>query len=86
MCEDEKHLGSEDEEYSEELLYKCTDDKGGDNMDAIMERPSTILESIEESLKQIKEHQEGKRQFRTLKESKALWKKWSEEVENESNR
>jgi len=53
-------------------------------MDAIIKRPSTILESVEESLKQIKEFKEGKRKFKTIDESFANWEKWAKEVEDES--
>lgn len=53
-------------------------------MNAIVERPFTILESIEESFKQIKEFKEGKRQLKTVDESFTEWEKWAKEVEDES--
>ncbi len=36
--------------------------------------------NLEESFKQIKEVEAGKRQFKTLKESKELWKNWAEDI------
>jgi len=54
------------------------------DMNAIVERPFTILESIEESFKQIKEFKEGKRQLKTVDESFTEWEKWAKEVEDES--
>ncbi|CUU45487.1 hypothetical protein [Clostridium beijerinckii] len=48
-----------------------------------LQRPCTILQSIEESFKQIGEYKQGKRQFKSLKESKSLWDKWTKEVEEE---
>ncbi|NRT78100.1 hypothetical protein [Clostridium beijerinckii] len=46
-----------------------------------LQRPCTILQSIEESFKQIGEYKQGKRQFKSLKESQSLWDKWAKEVE-----
>lgn len=60
--------------------------RGDDSMDKIIERPCTILESISQSLREIKEFKSGKRTFRTLDESKKLWNKWIEEVENEESK
>lgn len=62
---------------------KIKEDK---DMDAVVERPCTILESIEESFKQIKEYKEGKRKFKSLEESQALWDKWAKETEDESRK
>ncbi len=53
-----------------------------DNKETI-EIPTTIIESIEESLKQIKEYEEGKRNLSTLKDSIALWKQLITDVEEE---
>lgn len=55
-----------------------------ENMDAVAKRPCTILESVEESFKQIKEKKHGKRKFKSLEESQNLWNKWAKEVEDES--
>ncbi len=60
--------------------------KGVKNMDTIIKRPCTILKSIEDSFKQIKEVENNKKQFKSLKESRALWKQWAKEADNESDR
>lgn len=51
-----------------------------------LQRPCTILQSIEESFKQIGEYKQGKRQFKSLKESQSLWDKWTKEVEENEQR
>lgn len=40
-----------------------------------------VYSNIEENFKQIGEYKQGKRKFKSLKESKSLWDKWVEEVE-----
>jgi hypothetical protein len=47
------------------------------------ERPNTIIESLEQSLKEMKLIREGKLPKRTLEELDALCEQWVEEVENE---
>lgn len=58
--------------------------EGGDNMSTTVLRPCTILESIEDSFRQIKDVENGKKKFKSLNESRALWKQWAEESEDES--
>lgn len=50
----------------------------------VAKRPCTILDSVEESLKQIREFKEGKRNFKSIDESFSEWEKWAKEVEDES--
>lgn len=57
---------------------------GGENMEGIIKRPNTILQSIGKSFKQIDESKKGKRKFKTLEESQKIWDKWIEETDNES--
>lgn len=52
-------------------------------MDAAIKNPSLILDSIDDSFKQIKDYKEGKVKFLSLKESKENWKKWVKETKNE---
>lgn len=60
---------------------------GGVRMNAkTFQRPCTVLQSIEESFKQIGEYKQGKRKFKSLKESQSLWDKWAKEVEEENGR
>lgn len=49
-----------------------------------LQRPCTVLKSIQESFKQIGEYKQGKRKFKSLKESQTLWNEWIEEVEREN--
>lgn len=44
-----------------------------------IKRPCSILESIDESLKQIEDVEKGKSKFKTLNESRLLWKQWVED-------
>ncbi|MBU5485988.1 hypothetical protein KQI86_16830 [Clostridium sp. MSJ-11] len=43
----------------------------------------TPVESIEKSLKEIKEFKDGKRKFKTLEESQKMWADWIEDMEDE---
>lgn len=61
----------------------CRKNREADNMDVLIEKPS-VLESIEESFKQIKDFKEGKIKLKSLEESQELWKKWAKEIEDES--
>lgn len=61
--------------YTEEALK----DVESFNLDNI--RGCIVKESIEESFKQIDEYKQGKRKFKSLKDSQALWDKWIEEAE-----
>lgn len=54
--------------------------RGGVNMELVIKRPCTVLESIDEGFKQIKEKKQGKRKFKSLEESQKLWDKWAKEV------
>lgn len=57
--------------------------EGGNSMNITIKRPCTILESIEDSFKQIKDVEKGKSKFKSLNESRALWKQWAEEIEDD---
>lgn len=49
------------------------------------ENLNDIFERIKESFEQIKKVEDGKRSFKTLEESRALWKQWADEVEDDLN-
>lgn len=52
-------------------------------MDAVIKKPSLVLDSIDDSFKQIKDYKEGKVKFLSLKGSKENWKKWVKETKDE---
>lgn len=52
-------------------------------MTPILERPNTILESIESSFQEIKEYKEGNNNLQSLSESLRQWEKWSEQEDND---
>ena len=52
------------------------------NMNILIEK-SSVCESIEDGVKQIKDFKEDKIKFKSLKESQKDWDKWAKEVENE---
>lgn len=52
-------------------------------MNTTIERPKSILQSIEDGFKEVKEFKEGKRKFKTLEESKRLWEQWASEDDDE---
>lgn len=58
--------------------------KGMNSMDTMIKRPCTILESIEKSFKQIEEYKQGKRKFKSLKESQKIWDEWANEPDENS--
>jgi hypothetical protein len=66
-------------------IKEITSQDGGVRMNAkTLQRPCTILQSIEESFMQIGEYKQGKRKFKSLKESQSLWDKWAKEVEEDN--
>lgn len=59
---------------------------GDDDMEATDEIYYSVSESIEESLKQVKEFKEGKREFKSIEKSLIGWDEWAKDVENEFNK
>jgi hypothetical protein len=49
-------------------------------MNRVIERPCSILESIEKSLQEMAEHKKGKKKLKSLEESMKLWSEWAEDV------
>jgi hypothetical protein len=66
------------------ITLLCLRKKGEIHMNATVERYCTIAESIRESTKQIKEYNDGKRKFISLRDSKAKWNQWIQETENDT--
>lgn len=50
-----------------------------EHMENVIERPCSIIESMEKSFQEITEYKNGKRNLKTLEESKKLWGEWIED-------
>lgn len=48
-------------------------------MENVIERPYSIIESMEKSFQEITEYKNGKRNLKTLEESKKLWNEYIED-------
>ncbi|MDK0621637.1 hypothetical protein P5E90_12415 [Clostridium perfringens] len=38
-----------------------------------------VTKALENGFKEVKEHKQGKKKFKTLKECEEIWREWSEE-------